>query len=169
MNTITPREQSPYETKLRSIAKDYLRHAKEDHSYIQQDLKEYYAEGVKQPSLARLFLLDERDKYLRTLQAELSADEFESTKQTLVYNAVMADEEGCMSEEFEAFNKKVEELYPETWILRCALIDAKRIVCDHTTRKLPKLVKRLWRNFMPQEFCQRLRESAARHATGIRL
>lgn len=147
---------------LRSNSADAFKYYKTDDKKFNHAMGNFYREGVKNPSVARLIFKDENKKHIEKLQKvqveflrnasqiqSPSCDTFSkipTEKASLYYATVMLksilntknienDEKLNSIPEKKVFDKKYQELYPRTGALRKRIIEAGQVVPDKVMPK----------------------------------
>ena len=128
---------------------DYLRHAKESHSWVQNDLLDIYEEGAKSPSNALIHLYNCELDYKKQLKDTLPRDEYNNKIAVMQYNLLNAQKECLESRQFQEYTDAIEKMYKKSWVLRTQLILSGRFY-GGVRPKLSGFLKRPFKKFMPK-------------------
>ena len=140
---------------IKENAYDFVRYAYNGDERLTEKLAEFYQEGIKNPTVAKLVskqaIHDGTQRYNEYLQEDIMLlrgkpidliKEYVGRMFLAMCNITEAEQKSPVKELYEDFNKRFRQLYPQTYKLREKLLSEERVCLNEIKPCLQKSIKK---------------------------
>ena len=141
---------------IKENAYDIVRYAYNGDERLTEKLVEFYQEGIKNPTVAKLVskqaIHDGTQRYNEYLQEDIALlrgkpidliKEFAGRMILAMCNITEAEQKSPLKEIYENFNQKFKQLYPQTHKLREKIISEGRVCLNEIKPCMPKGIEKI--------------------------